>query len=313
MSQPPINKAASIPKDAKPSSWVDKTPDWFEPYCRLSRYDRPVGIWLLALPGWAAIMFARLNQMPQWDDLKLAALILLGAIAMRGAGCTYNDILDKDFDAKVERTAGRPIPAGRISVKKAWIWTLAQCLIGLGVLLQLPHNAQIISLLSIPLVAAYPLMKRITWWPQVWLGLTFNWAILVAVAATNLHVRSPDILLYLGFVFWTIGYDTIYALQDIEDDAMIGVKSTARRFGNKVQSAVFCVYAISIILIGAACLLKQAPIGLIGTGIFGGHLFLQALKTSPDQGDSALTLFKSNRDAALLLIVGFGLSAVFLI
>lgn len=302
--------APQIPKDAMPKSWVDKVPNWAEPYCRLSRYDRPVGIWLLALPGWIAIAFARLNQIPVWSDLQLAVLILIGAIAMRGAGCTYNDILDKDFDAKVERTAGRPIPAGRVSVKKAWVWTFIQCLVGLAVLLMLPHNAQMISLVSIPLVAAYPLMKRITWWPQVWLGLTFNWAVLVAIAALNMHVRTPDIILYLGFVFWTLGYDTIYALQDIEDDAMIGVKSTARRFGSKVKFAVFSIYSISIALIAAACLLKQAPIGLFGVAIFGGHLFIQALKTSPDSGDSALILFKSNRDAAFLLFAGFLLSAI---
>ncbi|WP_018998169.1 4-hydroxybenzoate octaprenyltransferase [Hirschia maritima] len=303
----------AIPKDAQPKSWVDNMPNWAEPYCRLSRYDRPVGIWLLALPGWIAISFARLNQLPQWSDVLLALLILIGAIAMRGAGCTYNDILDKDFDAKVDRTAGRPIPSGRISVKNAWIWTIVQCLIGLGVLLALPHNAQVISLASIPLVAAYPLMKRITWWPQVWLGFTFNWAILVAIAAVNGHVRTPDILLYLGFVFWTIGYDTIYALQDKEDDAMIGVRSTARRFGNQVRPAIFTLYGISIALLCAACLMRQAPIGLIGIAIFSGHLFLQALRTTPNMGDSALLLFKSNREAALLLLAGFGLSSLVLV
>ena len=304
---------STIPKDAAPKSWVDKMPDWAEPYCRLSRYDRPIGIWLLTIPGWIAIAFARLNQIPQWSDLQLAFLILIGAIAMRGAGCTYNDILDKDFDAKVDRTAGRPIPAGRVTVKQAWVWTIIQCLVGLSVLLVLPHNAKLISLLSIPLVAAYPLMKRITWWPQVWLGFTFNWATLVAIASINEHVRTPEFILYLGFVFWTIGYDTIYALQDKEDDAMIGVKSTARRFGDKVRPAMFILYGISIALITTACVMRQAPIGLIGIAIFGGHLILQALRTSPDMGDSALALFKSNREAALLLLVGFGLSSLLLI
>ncbi len=302
-----------IPKDAQPTSWVDKMPNWFEPYCRLSRYDRPIGIWLLAIPGWVAIAFTRLNELPHWSDLQLAILIFIGAIAMRGAGCTYNDILDKDFDAKVDRTAGRPIPAGRVSVKKAWIWTLIQCSIGLCVLLTLPRTAQIVSLLSIPLIAAYPLMKRITWWPQAWLGFTFNWAILVAIAAVNQRIEMADMILYLGFVFWTIGYDTIYALQDIEDDAMIGVKSTARRFGAKVQSATFILYGLSVILVSTACLLKQAPIGLLGVAIFGGHLMLQAIKTSPDMGDRALILFKSNREASLLLLAGFGLSSIFLI
>ncbi|MFC7291080.1 4-hydroxybenzoate octaprenyltransferase [Hirschia litorea] len=312
MSTEKIAISSIKPKDAQPQSWVDKMPDSLEPYCRLSRYDRPIGIWLLALPGWAGILFARLNEIPVWNDLILAALIFVGAIAMRGAGCTYNDILDKDFDAKVDRTAGRPIPAGRVSVKQAWVWTLIQCLIGLAVLLTLPRFAQYIALGSIPFVAAYPLMKRITWWPQAWLGLTLNWAALVSIAAINNALTLPDFLLYFGFMFWTIGYDTIYALQDKEDDAMIGVKSTARRFGDKVKAAVFILYGLSIACIGAACLLANAPIGLVGVVIFGGHLMLQAIKTSPDQGDSALAVFKSNREAAFLLIAGFGLSALLL-
>ena len=168
---------------------------------------------------------------------------------MRGAGCTYNDIVDQDLDRQVERTALRPLPAGTITTKQAWIWLFAQCGVGLIVLLCLPRLAQIISLCSIPLVAAYPFMKRITWWPQLWLGMTFNWAVLVAYAAKTEIVNLPLFILYAGLIFWTVGYDTIYACQDIEDDMKIGVKSTARRFGKRVKLGVGFSYFILLISI----------------------------------------------------------------
>jgi len=239
-------------KDASKTHWVYRAPAGMRPYLQLSRLDRPIGYWLLALPGWIGLAFASLSHGFALSDLKWALLILIGAIAMRGAGCTYNDIVDQDLDARVERTALRPLPAGTVTTKQAWVWLLAQCAVGLIVLLCLPRLAQIISLCSIPLVAAYPFMKRITWWPQLWLGMTFNWAVLVAYAAKTGEVSAPLFILYLGLIFWTVGYDTIYACQDIEDDAMIGVKSTARRFGSRVKWGVGVCYLVFIFCTAAA-------------------------------------------------------------
>ena len=239
----------TAPKDTTQGHWVYKTPRSWQPFLQLSRLDRPIGYWLLALPGWIGLAFASLSHGLDVTDLKWAALILMGAVAMRGAGCTYNDIVDQDLDAQVDRTALRPLPAGTITTKQAWIWLCVQCSIGLIVLLCLPRLAQIISLCSLPLVAAYPFMKRITWWPQVWLGMTFNWAVLVAYAAKTGSVTTPLFILYAGLIFWTIGYDTIYACQDIEDDAFVGIKSTARRFGSRVKLGVGVCYGVCLALI----------------------------------------------------------------
>ena len=236
-------------KDSDKGHWVNRSPQSIRPYLQLSRLDRPVGYWLLALPGWIGLAFASLSHGFAASDVKWAVLILIGAITMRGAGCAYNDIVDQDLDAQVERTALRPLPAGTVTTKQAWIWLFAQCTVGLIVLLCLPRLAQIISLCSIPLVAAYPFMKRITWWPQIWLGLTFNWAVLVAYAAKTEIVNLPLFILYAGLIFWTVGYDTIYACQDIEDDMKIGVKSTARRFGKRVKLGVGFSYFILLISI----------------------------------------------------------------
>lgn len=254
-------------KDSAKTHWVNRAPLTVRPYLQLSRLDRPVGYWLLALPGWIGLAFAGLSVGYVRQDLIWALLILIGAIAMRGAGCTYNDIVDQDLDAQVERTALRPLPAGSVSTKQAWIWLLAQCAIGLIVLLCLPRLAQIIALCSIPLVAAYPYMKRITWWPQLWLGLTFNWAVLVAYAAKTGTLSPAVLILYAGLIFWTVGYDTIYACQDIEDDAMIGVKSTARRFGKRVKHYVWLLYLISVILIGVS-ILNEGSLSEFSCGTF---------------------------------------------
>lgn len=245
--------------DSSKTHWVNRAPMSVRPYLQLSRLDRPVGYWLLALPGWIGLAFAGLSHGLMWTDLKWAALILIGAIAMRGAGCTYNDIVDQDLDAQVERTALRPLPAGTITNKQAWIWLFLQCGVGLIVLLCLPRLAQILSLLSIPLVAAYPFMKRITWWPQVWLGLTFNWAVLVAYAAKTGTLSPALFILYLGLMFWTVGYDTIYACQDIEDDAFVGIKSTARRFGKYIKAAVALSYTAFFVCTVFASTMAQSP------------------------------------------------------
>lgn len=308
-------------KDSKRSHWVNRAPLPLRPYLQLSRLDRPIGYWLLTLPGWIGLAFAALAQGFAWTDLKWAALILIGAIAMRGAGCTYNDIVDQDLDAQVERTALRPLPAGTVTNKQAWIWVFLQCFIGLLVLLCLPRQAQVISLCSIPLVAAYPFMKRITWWPQLWLGLTFNWAVLVAYSAKTGEVSLPLLILYFGLIFWTIGYDTIYACQDIEDDAVIGIKSTARRFGDKVKLGVLICYSLSALSIFTALkFVASHPMLLDNRQVasprnvtellvvffmflpFLFHLMTQVKSIKLSSPETNLKIFKSNASAALLLI-----------
>ncbi|CAM3711977.1 4-hydroxybenzoate octaprenyltransferase [Litorimonas haliclonae] len=308
--------------DSSKTHWVNRAPLSLRPYLQLSRLDRPIGYWLLTLPGWIGLSFGSLSYGFDLTDLLWATLILIGAIAMRGAGCTYNDIVDQDLDAKVERTALRPLPAGTITTKQAWIWVFAQCFVGLIVLFCLPRLAQIIALCSIPLVAAYPFMKRITWWPQVWLGLTFNWAVLVAYAAKTGEVSPPLLLLYAGLIFWTIGYDTIYACQDIEDDAMIGVKSTARRFGQRIKLGVGVNYGIMVLLIGYA-INKSGffpvdvenfgeplfPLGITFSGVIiillplAMHLAWQLFRLNPNNGKTCLALFKSNIFAACMLVL----------
>lgn len=312
-------------KDAKASHWVYRMPTGWIPYLQLSRMDRPIGYWLLTLPGWIGLSFSLFYS---GDNIfKFAALILIGAIAMRGAGCTYNDIVDRDLDAQVERTALRPIPAGSVSVKQAWLWLLVQCLIGLMVLLCLPRLSQILALCSIPLVAAYPFMKRITWWPQVWLGLTFNWAALVAFSAATETIGIPIILIYFGLVFWTIGYDTIYACQDIEDDAFVGIKSTARRFGNRVKLGVgicytmACLLVVSPLLLSKLCpafayrtesLLDELTASSVGWWVFFVSfapfvmsLFWQVIKLDPNDSNKSLILFKRNWISGILLCLAF--------
>jgi len=217
--------------DSAPKGWVERAPQPLRPYLRLARYDRPIGFWLLGAPGWFGVALANVDATLHASDACIALLIAIGAVAMRGAGCTYNDIVDRDLDAQVARTADRPLAAGTVTLRAAWIFLLAQCAVGLGVLLALPRPAQLIALLALPLVAGYPFMKRITWFPQAWLGLTFNWAVLVGFAASAGEIRAEVLVAYAGLAVWTFGYDTIYAHQDREDDALVGVKSTARFFG----------------------------------------------------------------------------------
>ena len=297
-----------IIKDSVKQGWVESMPESIRPFLRLSRYDRPVGFWLLALPGWIGLAFAGISHGYNWGDLKFALLIVIGAIAMRGAGCTYNDIVDRDLDASVERTALRPLPAGTVTLKAAWIWIALQCAVGAAVLAFFPRLAQIIAVSSLALVAAYPFMKRITYWPQAWLGLTFNWAVLVAFVAKTGAITPSLLMLYAGLAFWTIGYDTIYACQDKEDDALIGVKSTARLFGKKTKKWIAAIYSFCVLLIISSVLLSDAtgPF-LLSLVPFALHLFWQVKTLDHRDGDLCLKLFKSNRIAALLLIGGLTL------
>jgi len=299
-------------KDALPNHWVYSAPKRIQPYLQLARYDRPIGYWLLALPGFIGLVFAGLQYGLTFDDIKWAALLFIGSVAMRGAGCTYNDIIDKNLDAKVERTALRPIPAGTISVKNALIWTMLQCLVGLGVLLCLPRLAQIIALCAIPLVCAYPFMKRITWWPQAWLGLTFNWAVLVAYAIKAGALSPSVICLYFALMLWTISYDTLYACQDQEDDAMIGVKSTARLFGDKLQSRIVIVHFIWLILAVIALQIEgglRSPSGLAVLPMLFHLQWQRRVISRPDP--DYLALFKSNIWAGWLLVWGILAKVIF--
>jgi 4-hydroxybenzoate polyprenyltransferase len=286
-----------------------RAPSFLRPYLQLSRYDRPAGFWLLGLPCLIGLALARAPNDFASSDIALAALFGVGAIAMRGAGCTYNDILDREFDAQVARTALRPLPSGAVTLKQAWIWLLLQCAAGFGVLVCLPDFAKLVALGAIPLVALYPLMKRITWWPQVWLGLTFNWGVLVAAAASQGRIGQADAVLYGALVFWTLGYDTIYAIQDREDDALIGVKSTARRFGDHIKPAVAAIYALCILLCGLAGFLAAGWFGAAAVAPFALHLVQQAVRLDPMNGAIALNLFRANREAGILLFAGWAFIA----
>jgi 4-hydroxybenzoate polyprenyltransferase len=297
------------PADAVAGSWVGRMPASLRPYLELARLDRPVGTWLLLWPCWWSLLLAASQSAPDWPRLFwYAALFALGAVVMRSAGCAFNDIADADLDAKVSRTAGRPIPSGRLSPRAAWLFVAALCFIGLAVLLQFQPLAIGVGMAALLLVAAYPFMKRITWWPQAWLGLTFNWGALVGWAAWSDTISAPALLLYAAGAAWTLGYDTIYALQDVEDDALAGVKSSARRLGDKAGAAITLFYLLAACLAASAAVLLWGGWGVLAVLPFAGHLGLQASKLRPQDPDQALRLFRANRDAGGLLTLGlFGL------
>ena len=297
--------------DALPTNWVDRfAPEPLRPWLKLGRFDRPAGAWLLLLPGWQGVALAGAMNAAAPDWLVLIK-IAVGAVVMRAAGCAYNDIVDRDIDAKVARTAERPIASGQISVRQAWGFVIGLCLIGLVILLSMTLTAILLGVGSLALVAAYPFMKRITWWPQAWLGLTFNWGVLVGAAAVDGGLGLQPLILYASGVFWTLGYDTLYAIQDIEDDALAGVKSSARRLGAHVQRGVAVFYALCI-----ALALTAGWMGGLGFPFyviwlfFAAHLTWQVLRIRPNDGRRALDLFRSNRDAGLLLAIALALGAM---
>jgi len=297
--------APQAPLDATAHNWVEYAPPAAQPYLRLMRLDRPIGAWLLFLPCVFGVALGSATQPHGFGNtanIFLAGLFGLGAIVMRGAGCTYNDIVDRDIDAQVARTRGRPIPSGAVGLKAAWLFLGAQCGLGLLVLLQLNPLSVVLGAASLVLVALYPFMKRVTWWPQAWLGLTFNWGALLGFAAATGRLALPAFLLYAGCFFWTLGYDTIYAHQDKEDDALIGVKSTARLFGDNshIYVAAFYFAAILLVALGLAAagariwtLLFLAPAAL--------HLLWQAARLDVNDTQNCLALFRSNRDTGLLI------------
>jgi 4-hydroxybenzoate polyprenyltransferase len=293
-------------------NWVDtRAPQWSRPYLRLSRLDRPIGSWLLLMPCWwsaalAAGVTAEIGALP-----FNMALFFIGAFVMRGAGCTWNDITDRDLDALVERTRSRPIPAGQVGVPQAVTFLVVQSMIGLAVVLQFNRFAVATGIASLVIVAVYPFMKRITFWPQIVLGLAFSWGALMGFAVTLGRIDATALLLYAGSIAWVIGYDTIYAHQDAEDDALIGVKSTALLFGARTHRALMLFYAAAVVLIGAALALAGAGfpawIGLLGFAV---HLGWQIRRLQIGDPALCLRIFKSNRDAGLLLLLGLLADAV---
>jgi 4-hydroxybenzoate polyprenyltransferase len=296
--------AAPLP-DAAPDNWVDRhAPPAWRKWLKLGRFDRPAGIWLLMLPGWQGLALAAAMK-GRLPDPWLIAAFAVGATLMRAAGCAFNDIVDRDIDAKVSRTAGRPIASGQISVKAALAYIAAGSLASLGLLLTMGPLAIGLGAGSLILVAAYPFMKRITWWPQAWLGLTFNWGALLGYAAATQRLDPPALLLYAAGVFWTLGYDTIYAVQDLEDDALAGVKSSARRLGEAAPRGVLVFYAVAIALTAAAALTgRLGPLIIPFLLLYAAHLIRQGLRLKMDDPKGALALFRSNRDAGLILFVG---------
>jgi 4-hydroxybenzoate polyprenyltransferase len=264
------------------------------------RLDRPIGTWLLYWPCAWSVALAGVRE--RWDLLFWLAL---GAFAMRSAGCVYNDIVDRDLDRNVERTRLRPLASGRVSVRSALMLIALLLAIALIVLLQLNRTAQIVSLVSLAPVAAYPFMKRITWWPQAWLGLVFSWGALVGWPAVTGSTAWPPVLLWLGSVAWVVGYDTLYAIQDKEDDALVGVKSSARRLGDKAALGVGIFYLIAVIFWAAAIwCVRPDPLALLALVPAMLHLANQVLRADPADGDLALKLFRSNRTCGFLLFLG---------
>jgi 4-hydroxybenzoate polyprenyltransferase len=292
--------AGPVVPDSEHARLAGRLPTALRGLALLARFDRPIGWWLLFWPGAWAIALAG-GLIARWD---LIAWFLLGSIAMRGAGCVYNDIADRDLDAAVERTRSRPLPSGTVSLKAAWAWLVALSLVGFVVLLQLRPAAQIVALVSLALVAAYPFMKRITWWPQAWLGLVFSWAAPVGWVEVSDGRLAPLLFLYAGSVAWVIGYDTIYALQDIEDDAMVGVKSSARAMGARVRPGIALFYAAAIGLWAAALWRVFAdPLALAALLPVAAHLGWQVVTLRPENGANALARFRSNRMAGFLMFL----------
>jgi 4-hydroxybenzoate polyprenyltransferase len=288
--------------DIRSGDWAGRhAPPALLPYIRLARLDRPIGTWLLLFPGWWGIALAA----PGWPDWRLMALFAIGAVVMRGAGCTLNDIIDRDFDARVERTRTRPLPSGALSLRQAALFLAAQLAIGAAVLASLDRRAHLLGLLVLVLVATYPLMKRVTYWPQFFLGLNFNWGALLGWAAATGSLALPPLLLYLGGIAWTLGYDTIYAHQDKEDDVLIGVKSSALALGPRTRPWLYIFYVAAASLWAAAGL--AAGLGWpywLGLGLALLQLFWQAARVDIDDPRDCLAKFRSNRWTGWMLLVG---------
>ena len=304
--------------DAPPDNWVDRfAPAAWRPYLRLSRADRPVGTWLLLIPCWWGLALAAAADPAglRAFDLWIALGCALGALLMRGAGCTWNDLTDRDIDAAVARTRSRPLPSGQVAPRAAAVWMVAQALAAFAILLSFPPAAITLGVASLLPVAIYPFAKRFTWWPQVFLGVAFNWGVLLGFAAHAGGLSWAAVALYLAGIAWTLFYDTIYAHQDREDDALIGVKSTARLFGRATPQWLAGFAAATVALATLALLLAGLPppglaLGLAGVAGLGAHLVWQLARLDIDDPALCLTLFRSNRDAGLILALGLAAAAL---
>ena len=294
------NHSEQIVPDSEHKGLTGLLPATVRPFALLARLDRPIGWWLLFWPcAWGVALAG--GAIGRWD---LLLWLLLGSIAMRGAGCVYNDIVDRDLDRQVARTRSRPLASGAVSLKAAWIWLGILCLAGLLVWFQINGTAKLVALSSLALVAAYPFMKRITWWPQAWLGLVFSWGALVGWLAIIPEFHWAMALLYLGSIFWVIGYDTIYALQDREDDALVGIRSSALRLGENVRFGVLAFYLTALVSWGAAFwMLRPQWLGLVALVPIALHLLWQITTLNSTDGDDALDKFRSNRFAGFLMFL----------
>lgn len=303
--------------DAVKGNWVDHlAPAWSRPYLRLSRADRPIGTWLLLLPCWLGLGLAMLfDGRASLFDLWIFVACAAGAFLMRGAGCTWNDITDREFDAQVERTRSRPIPSGQVSAKQAAVWMVLQALIAFAILLTFNLNAILLGILSLLPVVVYPFAKRFTWWPQVFLGLAFNWGALLAWTAHTGTLNAPAIVLYVAGIAWTLYYDTIYAHQDTEDDALIGVKSTARLFGDNSPQWLQGFLIATVALMGLAVILAaidRSPaslaVALLGPLAMGWHMQWQMRRLDIADPHICMILFRANRDTGLIPLLFFAVA-----
>lgn len=296
--------------DATDLNWVDRfMPLWSRPYLRLSRADRPAGTWLLLIPCWQSLALAIAATGWRWADIWFFVAFGIGAFLMRGAGCTWNDITDRDIDASVERTRSRPLPAGQVTVKGAAAWMAAQALIAFGVLLTFNSFSIWLGVAALAPVAIYPFMKRVTWWPQIFLGVAFNWGALMGWAVHTGGLGPSAVILYLGGIAWTLHYDTIYAHQDIEDDALIGVKSTARLFGDNTVRWLGWFVAAAVVAAGLATVIALSGppmiIALVGVAAYGAHMLRQLVVLDIQDTNNCMRLFRQNRDTGLILLAGF--------
>jgi 4-hydroxybenzoate polyprenyltransferase len=305
-----MNPAAGSVADAT-GNWVDTlAPAWSRPYLRLARFDRPIGSWLLLLPCWWSCGLAAIAAHKPVPNLLHLGLFFIGAFAMRGAGCTWNDIVDRDLDGSVERTRSRPIPSGQVSVAQAAAFLVLQALIGFAVLISFNAFTVALGVTSLAIVAVYPFMKRITYWPQIVLGLAFSWGALMGWVATFGSLEASPLLLYAGSIAWVIGYDTIYAHQDREDDALVGIGSTALLFGERTKPMLALFYALAVLFLAAAGWAAGAgAVFALGILAFASHLAWQTVRLDIADPDRCLALFKSNRDAGLIMFAALVLDA----